>query len=84
MVSAYLDVAEIQALNQIPMKMEDWAQQLNDFLKMTKKEILIHKGTKSHKEALKKAHEEYDKYFAKMLTMVEKDYIEILKKVEKK
>lgn len=84
MVSAYLDVAEIQALNQVPMKMSDWTSELNNFLKMTRKEILTHKGTKSHEDALKKAHEEYDKYYAKNLTKAEKDYLEVLKQIDKK
>ncbi len=62
MVTAYLEVAEIQALNQIPMYMKDWAEQLDNFLKMTKKNILDHSGSISHKQALEKAHTEYEKY----------------------
>lgn len=47
---------------------------------MIRKDILKDSGTISHKEALKKAHEEYDKYMQKHLTTAEKDYLEMLNK----
>lgn len=78
MVSAYLDVAEINALDRHPMTMKDWIVELDAFLTMTRKDILTHGGTISHEQALKKAHEEYDKYMKKHLTTAEKDYLEIL------
>ena len=78
MVSAYLDIAEINALNMHPMTMKDWTNELDSFLKMTKSDILNNKGTISHEQALKKAHEEYDKYMQFHLTQVEKDYLEIM------
>lgn len=78
MVTAYLDVAEIQALRMKTMKMEDWIKELDGFLTMTRSEILNHKGIVSHEQALKKAHEEYKKYVAKTLTPAERDYIEII------
>lgn len=61
-VTAYLELAELQALNQEPMYMKDWSEQLDTFLKMTRKEILSHSGTISHKEALEKAYSEYNKF----------------------
>ena len=78
MVSAYLDVAEINALNMHPMKMKDWIKELDGFLTMTHKEILEGAGKISHEKALKKAHEEYDKYMKSHLTQAEKDYLEIM------
>ena len=78
MVSAYLDIAEINALNMHPMTMKDWTNELDNFLKMTKSDILNNKGTISHEQALKKAHEEYDKYMQSHLTQAEKDYLEIM------
>ena len=78
MVSAYLDVAEINALNRNPMTMKDWNNELDGFLTMTHKDILTDKGIISHEEALKKAHEEYDKYMKNHLTQAEKDYLEII------
>ena len=87
MVSAYLDVAEINALDRHPMTMQDWIMELDSFLKMTRKNILIHAGTVSHEEALKKAHKEYDKYMQNHLTRAEKDYLEAMndeiKEIEK-
>ena len=80
MVSAYLDIAEINALDRHPMTMKDWVNELDTFLKMTRKDILKDNGKISHEEALKKAHEEYDRYMQKHLTTAEQDYLEILNK----
>lgn len=78
MVSAYLDVAEINALNMHAMTMKDWIKELDGFLTMTHKGILEGAGKISHEKALEKAHEEYDKYMKTHLTQAEKDYIEIM------
>ena len=78
LVSAYLDIAEINALKRKAMTMQDWINELDSFLKMTHNDILYTKGTISLEEALKKAHEEYDKYMQSHLTQVEKDYLEIM------
>ena len=83
MVSAYLDIAEINALDRHPMTMTDWINELDTFLKMTRKDILKDSGKISHEQALKKAHEEYDKYMQTHLTKAEQDYLDLLnKKVE--
>ena len=78
LVSAYLDVAEVSALRRKVMTMRDWIKELDSFLTMTHNDILNHKGKVSHEEALKKAHEEYDKYMQSHLTQAEKDYLEIM------
>jgi hypothetical protein len=62
MVTAYLELAELQALNRKPMYMKDWIERLDDFLKMTGNNILQNAGTISHQQALKKANAEYEKY----------------------
>ena len=80
MVSAYLDIAEINALDRHPMTMRDWISELDTFLKMTRKDILNGPGIVSHKQALKKAYEEYDKYMKNHLTRAEKDYLDVLNK----
>ncbi len=86
-VTAYLELAEIQALNQEPMYMKDWIEQLDTFLKMTRKDILNHAGTISHKQALEKAHTEYQK-FKKLrkneISEVEKHFLEQVNETEKK
>ena len=87
MVTAYLEVAEIQALNRTPMYMADWIKQLDSFLKMTGKEILSHSGTISHHQALEKAHLEFNKYKQKVLdnvSRVEKDFLMQIEKDVKK
>lgn len=79
MVTAFLEIAEIQALDRTPMYMVDWIKQLDSFLKMTNKDILQHSGTISHQKAIEKAHSEYDIYKKKInnrVTQVEKDFIE--------
>ena len=84
MVSAYLDVAEINALNMHAMTMKEWVNELNGFLTMTHKDILEGAGTISHETALAKAPEEYDKYMRNHLTQAEKDYLEIMSEDIKK
>jgi hypothetical protein len=78
MVTAYLEIAEIQALDRTPMYMADWIEQLDLFLKMTNKNILQHLGSVSHQKAIEKAHSEYEVYKEEMknrITQVEKDFI---------
>ena len=78
MVSAYLDVAEINSLNMHAMTMKEWVKELDGFLTMTHKDILEGAGTISHEKALEKAHKEHDKYMKSHLTQAEKDYLEIM------
>ena len=80
MVSVYLDITEFNALDRRVMNMQDWINELDDFLKLTRKDILNHKGIVSHEQALKKSHEEYDKYMESHLTQAERDYLTILNK----
>ena len=86
-VTAYLELAEIQALNQEPMYMKDWIEQLDTFLKMTRKDILNHAGTISHKQALDKAHTEYNRYKElrkNEISEVEKHFLKQVNETEKK
>ena len=83
MVTAFLEIAEIQALDRMPMYMSDWTKQLDVFLKMTNKDILKHSGSISHEKAIEKAHSEYEIYKDKIknrITQVEKDFIEQIEK----
>ncbi|MEA3452533.1 MAG: virulence RhuM family protein [Bacteroidota bacterium] len=87
LVTAFLEIAEIQAMNQIPMYMTNWAKQLDTFLTMTNKEILQHSGSISHKQAIEKAHTEYTKYKEKIknrLSQVEKDFMKQIENKTKK
>ena len=58
-VTAYLDIAEVRALDHEPMYMKDWLETIDDYLKMTRREILSTAGRISHTQALDKAHDEY-------------------------
>ncbi|PCI97557.1 MAG: cell filamentation protein Fic [Flavobacteriales bacterium] len=86
MVTAYLEVAELQALNRKPMHMSDWSSRLDDFLTMTGNNILENSGKVSHQKALDKAHTEYKKYKGQIkneLSKVEKDFIKQIDKTTK-
>ena len=85
-VTAYLDIAEVQALNHEPMYMKDRLETIDDYLRMTRRDILDTKGKVTHKQAIAKAHNEYEKYKVKqedVLSPVERHFIESIKKLEK-
>lgn len=74
-VSLYLDFAELQAKSHQPMYMNDWIQKLDDFLKLSGKELLSHAGKISSELAKQKANTEYDKF--KERTALELSPVEI-------
>lgn len=84
LVSAYFDLAEINAMEQKPMRMKDYIQELDNILKSTGRKILDDAGKISHKKATEKATKEYRKYKAKNLSEVEKSYLKAIKTVGKK
>ena len=61
-VSAYLDLAEMQAMRHIPMTMEDWEKRLNGFLTLWDHEILKNNGKISAEMAKLHAKTEFEKY----------------------
>jgi hypothetical protein len=63
-VTAYLEFAELQASSRKPMYMADWIAKLEDFLRISDREILQHAGKISHEAAVAKAELEYDRYAA--------------------
>jgi len=86
-VVAYLDIAEVHALNQEPMYMKDWLETIDDYLRMTKRDILQTSGTVSHKQALEKAHIEYKQFKDKnkgQLSLVEQHFLEAVDKLEER
>ena len=85
-VTAYLDIAEVRALDHEPMYMKDWLETIDDYLKMTRREILSTAGRISHEQALDKAHEEYKKFKAKendRLSLVEKHFLQSIGELDK-
>ncbi len=86
-VNLYLDFAELQAKNHTPMYMKDWIQKLDDFLKLSGKELLTHAGTISAEVAKLKADTEYDRFKERtqfQLSPVEIHFIENFEKEQKK
>ena len=62
LVNMYLDTAENRAKRHIPMKMEDWIKSVEDIFKINFYDNLTNKGNISHKKAVNKAENEYEKY----------------------
>ena len=76
-VTAYLEFAELRALNRKPMYMADWITKLNEFLRMSERELLDHAGRISHQDALAKAEREYEEFRAAQVSLpsrVEQDF----------
>ena len=87
LVSAYLDLAELQAMRKKPMYMKDWIARLDDYLRMTDSEVLQNAGSVSHALAEQKAKEEYQKYKqlrGEDLTPVERAFLESIEIAAKK
>lgn len=85
-VTAYLDIAEVHALNQEPMYMKDWLETIDDYLRMTRRDILTTKGKVTHQQALEKAHLEYEKYKKNqeyILSSVECHFLESIGELDK-
>ncbi len=61
-VSLYLDFAELQARSRRVMTMRDWIAKLDDFMRISDREILTHAGKVSHEAALARAEEEFEKF----------------------
>ena len=82
LVSAYFDLAEINAIEHNTMYMADYVEQLDKILSSTGKGILENSGSVSHKQAVEKAEAEYQKFIQKNLSPVEKEYLEAIKILE--
>ena len=86
-VSLYLDFAEMQAEEHRPMYMKDWINILDDFLRISRKDILTHAGKISAKLAKEKADAEYDKFKERTkneLSPVEIHFLENFEREQKK
>ncbi len=84
MVSAFFDLAEIKAMDHVPMKMSDWVNELDKFTLIYGKGTLKDAGKISHEKAVEKVEKEYRKYQAKTLSPVEESYLETIKMMQKK
>jgi len=86
-VALYLDFAELQAMDKRPMYMKDWLAKLDDFLKLSGKELLNHTGAISAETARLKAHSEHDRFRERIqyeLSPVEIHFIDSFEQTQKK
>ena len=84
LVSQYLDFAEVQALQQQPMRMAEWIEKLDQLMTLSGRELLVGKGTISHEEAKKKAIAEFEKYRKLEMLQYESDYDRAIKELIQK
>ncbi len=73
-VNAYLDLAEMKAEEEIPMTMQDWAEQFEGVLRLSKKEILDNAGTISAEIAKRHAETEFEKYRVKQDRLYQSEF----------
>ena len=86
-MNLYIDYAELRAKDHKPMYMHDWIDKLDDFLRLSDKELLSHAGSISAKLAKEKADAEYDKFKERTkneLTPVEIHFLEQFEREQKK
>lgn len=81
-VSAYLDMAELQAIRRIPMTMKDWEERLSGFLQLWDREILQDSGKVSAEIAKTHAESEFEKYRIVQDRLFESDFDRLLKQIE--
>ena len=77
-VNAYLDLAELRAEEEVPMTMEDWAEQFEGVLRLSRKEILTNAGTISAKIAEQHAMSEFEKYRVRQDRLYQSDFDRVL------
>lgn len=73
-VTAYLDIAELQAIRHIPMTMQDWEERLNGFLRLMDHEVLMDSGKVSAELAKAHAESEFEKYRIVQDQLYESDF----------
>ena len=84
LVSQFLDDAELQALEQRPMRMNDWIEELDNLIILTRRNVLKGKGKITHEEAIKKAEEEFKIYRQREMKELESDFDLLMKSLPQK
>lgn len=82
-VSGYFDFAEVQAMRHRPMHMSDYVEHLDRVLSSTGEQLLVGAGKVSHKQAMEKANQEYQRFLVQNLSPVEEAYLQTIKEAEK-
>ena len=83
LVSQFLDFAECQALEQRPMRMQDWIQALDRQIINLQRKLLEGKGSISHKQAIEKAEHEFAIYRKREMEQLESDFDKMIKNLPK-
>ena len=81
-VSAYLDMAELQAMRRMPMTMADWEERLSDFLKLWDRDVLQDAGKVTAEIAKAHAESEFEKYRIVQDRLFESDFDRVIKQIE--
>lgn len=81
LVSQFLDFAEFQALEQVPMSMQDWINALDNQIVSNKRKLLEGSGNISHKQAIEKAEKEFEIYRAREMKQLESDFDKAVKQL---
>ena len=84
LVSQFLDFAELQALEEHAMTMQDWIDELDRQLLGNKRELLNDKGKVSHKQAIEKAEKEFEIYRQREMRELESDFDKAIKQITQK
>jgi hypothetical protein len=74
LVSQYLDFAELQAIEQQAMTMQQWIEQLDRILSADNRPLLKNAGSISHEQAIEKATREFEEYRRKEMLQYESDF----------
>ncbi len=83
LVAAYFDLAELNAIEERPMRMNDYIRELDNILNSTGRKVLDNAGSISNATMKEKATLEYKKYKAKTLSNVESEYLKTITTLEK-
>ena len=83
LVSQFLDFAELQALEQRQMKMQDWVNELDNQILLNRRKILEGNGSISHEEAIKKAEKEFEVYREREMRLLQSDFDIMIKELKK-
>jgi hypothetical protein len=81
LVSQYLDFAELQAIEQTPMTMQQWIEQLDNILSISNRPLLRGAGIVSHEQAIEKAKKEFEEYRRKEMLHYESDFDRAIKEL---
>lgn len=84
LVSQFLDFAELQALEQRTMKMQDWVEELDNQILLNRRKILEGNGKISHEEAIKKAEKEFQTYREREMKELQSDFDMLMKSLPNK